>query len=56
MSDLILFPESKEEFIENSTALEIADFVSISTKAIKNSVIKWIRRSIKGIESITIWF
>ena len=38
-ADIVLFPEDEDEFIEKSTAQGIADYISMHSKAIKNSVI-----------------
>ena len=37
-ADIVLFPENEEEFIEKNTAQGIADYLSMNTKVIKNSV------------------
>lgn len=50
LSDLFLFKENKEEFIENFIASEIADFLNMNKKSTKNSITKWTRRSIEGVQ------
>ena len=54
-ADIVLFPEDEDEFIEKSTAQGIADYVSMHSKAIKNSVNDWKKRSIKGARTILGW-
>ena len=54
-ADIVLFPEDEDEFIEKSTAQGIADYISMHSKAIKNSVNDWKKRSIKGARTILGW-
>ena len=54
-TDIVLFPENEEAFIEKSTAQEIVDYVSMHKKAIINSTNDWEKRSIKGVRTILGW-
>ena len=54
-SDMCLFHENEEEYIEQSTAQTISTWVSSHRKAIFNSVKKWALTAAKGSTSILQW-
>jgi hypothetical protein len=54
-SDMFLFHENEEEYIDNSTATMIATWVSSHRRAIMNSVKKWALTAAKGSTSILQW-
>jgi hypothetical protein len=54
-SDMCLFHENEEEYIEQSTATMIATWVSSHRRAILNSVKKWALTAAKGSTSILQW-
>jgi NAD-dependent dihydropyrimidine dehydrogenase PreA subunit len=54
-SDMCLFHENEEEYIEHSTAQMIATWVSSHRRAILNSVKRWALTAAKGSTSILQW-
>jgi len=54
-SDMGLFHNDLEKYIEESNARTIANYISSHTKAIKNSVAKWKKGSQTGVTSIIHW-
>ena len=54
-SDLGFFPEDEEEFIAQSTAQQLRDYILMHWKAFENSRKQWKQRSVDGVQSITEW-
>merc|ERR1712032_410206 len=54
-SDLCFFPDDAEEFIAQSTAQQLRDYISMHRKAFENSRKQWKQRSVDGVQSITEW-
>jgi hypothetical protein len=54
-SDMGLFHENIDQYIEDSTARTLANYISSHSKAIKNSVTKWAKQSEQGVRSIVGW-
>jgi hypothetical protein len=50
-----LFHENIDQYIEDSTARTLANYISSHSKAIKNSVTKWAEQSEHGVRSIVAW-
>jgi hypothetical protein len=47
--------EDIDQYIEDSTARTLANYISSHSKAIKNSVTKWAKQSEHGVRSIVGW-
>jgi hypothetical protein len=47
--------EDIDQYIEDSTARTLANYISSHSKAIKNSVTKWAKLSEQGVRSIVGW-
>ena len=54
-SDLGFFPDNKKEFIKQSTAQQLRDYISMHWKTFANSKRQWKKRSINRVQSITVW-
>jgi hypothetical protein len=54
-SDMGLFHENIDQYVEDSTARTLANYISSHSKAIKNSVTKWTKQSEQGVRSIVGW-
>ena len=54
-ADMGLFHENIDQYIEDSTARTLANYISSHSKAIKNSVTKWAKQSEHGVRSIVGW-
>jgi hypothetical protein len=50
-----LFHKNIDQYIEDSTARTLANYISSHSKAIKNSIIKWAKQSEQGVRSIVGW-
>jgi hypothetical protein len=54
-ADMGLFHENIDQYIEDSTARALANYISSHSKAIKNRVTKWAKQSEHGVRSIVGW-
>ena len=54
-ADMGLFHADVDQYIEDSTARTLANYISSHSKAIKNSVAKWANQSEQGTRSIVGW-
>jgi len=54
-ADMGLFHANVNQYIEESSARTLANYISSHSKAIKNSVTKWARQSEQGVSSIVGW-
>jgi hypothetical protein len=54
-ADMGLFHENIDQYIEDSTARTLVNYISSHSKAIKNSVTKWAKQSEHRVRSIVGW-